>query len=293
MVHEVDGEDRVHDKGHDEGGSQGKDEHGGEVDHELPDDARPEQQREEGGEGGQGSREYGYEDLTCRHHCRAGRIDAALALGKDAVGVLDDHDSVVHDDPQAEEQGEEDDEVQGYRRPNDGARCREEDEGQEHTQRNGKGHEEGVGHAHEEHEDDEHQDEANNNGVDEVVEGGAGQVTLVAGDDNLQIAREAGFHILDGMFYIVGGLDEVFAAVFDDVEGYDVLAAETGVAFPVLNGIFYRSDILKVYGGSVVGAADDDLFDILRGVELSFQLQVAFHIADVQLSAGDVEILSF
>src|SRR5258708_575740 len=98
MVHEVHGEYRVHDKCHDQGGCQRKDQHRRQVDHELADNTRPEEQWEEGSQRGERTGEHRDEHFACGHHGRTGRVYFPLTLRENTVCVLDDYDGVIHDD---------------------------------------------------------------------------------------------------------------------------------------------------------------------------------------------------
>src|SRR5580700_3308964 len=127
------------------------------------------------------------------------------------MGVLDDHDGIVDNDPQAEEEGKENDKIQGDHTPDHKFRRREKAKSNKHTQGNGQGHKEGIHYTHEEHQDDEHEDESDHNRVDEVIKGIARLSTLIAGDDYFEVGGEAFLHFLDDPADGVGGFYEVFA----------------------------------------------------------------------------------
>src|SRR5690606_10670224 len=148
-LHEVGSKVRVDDIRHEQRSKERNDERHGQKVHELPDDARPEGKRNKRRKHYQRSRQYRQEDLASGNFCSL--PNRHLPVGKNAVGVLDDHDSVVDNNAERQQEREQRHHVQ------------REVEGREDQERykagygHGQRHKHSVGCTHEEHENNRHE----------------------------------------------------------------------------------------------------------------------------------------
>ena len=209
-----------------------------------------------------------------------------MLLVVDAVGIFNDHDGVVHHNAQAEQEGEEHDEIEGK------ANGRQDHEGDEHRKRHGGSDKQGIGAPHEEHQDEGHQDETDDDGVDEVVQGHPGRTALIAGNRYVEIGWKFRFlHLRRDLLDLVGSTDQVFARALDDVERDHVFAVQAAVAFLLFMAHSYVGDVLQIQHGSGLGS-DDDVPDLLHILEIAADGDRAGHAADVHVAGRHGHVLA-
>ena len=295
---EVARDDRVDDEGNEEARRQRHDERQRHVAHEPPDDARPQEHRRERRDGRRRGRRDGEADLA---GAEPRRLPPAVALLAVAVDVLDDHDRVVDEHPERDDEAEQDDEVQ--RLPH----RREDQEAQKHRERNRDPDERRRPHPEEEEQHRDDEDQPGDDVVLEVLDEGLDVFGLVAGVGHLGPVRKR--KLGDGLAHRGDGLDDVLAGALGDAQADDVEVLRRGVldVLPVLDlGLENRQPGVRVAVlephprlGDVADVdrlparrVEHEALDLLGAVELAVDADEIVQPVYIDRAAGDVRVLA-
>ena len=198
-----------------------------------------------------------------------------------SVGILNDHDGVVHHDTQSKQKSKQHNHVQ---RKSDTWQDHESDG---HRERHRKRYEQGIGRAHEEHEDERHQDEPDDDRVDQVVQRYARISALIAGNHHLQIRRKIfGFHLVHQRLDLIGRGDQVLAGAFDYVQRDDVFAVHPAETFLFFEAHFDLGDVFEIDLRAGL-RGHHDVLDLLDVFEVAANGNRTRHTAHVHITGGN------
>ena len=276
------GQHGVDDERHEQRGRQHDDQRERQILHELADDARPDGQRQEGSErGGRGGND-GPSDFT---HTVAGRVERRHALVHQSIDVLDDHDAIVHQHAECQDQGEEHHHIEG-----DAQRV-EDGEAEEHGQRDGDPDEQGVPQSEEEQEHADHKQDPEDDAVLQFIDLRPRLVRLVGRDADVEVVRqEVRLCFGDDAVDLVGGDDQVFSGALAHVEGHHRVAPFAGEAGGFLIDELNRRHIPQVDGVAPFGL-DDDGLELFGITEVADHLDRAAAAVHEDVAAGNGHVL--
>ena len=274
-------ERRVDDHGHQQRGRQGDDDRLGQKAHELADDVRPEQQRDECRQGREGRSDHRPGYLA---GAIDGRLDSPRAFLHVAVHVLDDDDGVVDQHAEHQYEAEQHDHVQ---RDAQGA---QDGEGNEHRERNRQRYQNAVAHSHDDHHDNDDQNQAGQHVVLQVGDHQPDELRLVERHVDVNRLRQSPLVALDNLEDLIGDRDDVRPGPLDHREGDALAAVKARVGLTVLEGVADTGHVAEV-DGLALPLVDNQVVDLARFGELALHPGRVLGRRHVERAAGDVLVL--
>src|SRR5690606_9041700 len=187
----------------------------------------------------QGTGQHRHKDFTGGYY--RGLSYRHFAIRKHAVCVLHNHNGIVDNNTERQQEREQGHHVQRE------VQGREDQERYEAGYRHGQCHKHSVGRTHEEHENYRHEDEPDDDRIDQVMQREPGVVRLVIGDRDIQPRRKyMRFELIDDLVDLVRRIDEVFSAPFDHVKRDHILFIQPGKAFLLFKRVYHFSDVFQV-----------------------------------------------
>src|SRR5690606_4251656 len=243
--------------------------------HELPNDPGPEEQRHKRSQRHDRTRKNRPEYFPCSAFSCL--LDGNFSIIENTVGVLHYHNRVVHHNTQGKQERKQYDHIQRKADRQDRIQRRHDQKGQEGRKRYGQGHKDRVGCPHEEHEDHRHQHKTNDNGIDQIVQGNPGGVRLVSRDGGFQAGRKIiRHHVVHDRVDLVGGVDQVFPASLDHVQGNYVFPVQAGVTLLLFVSIHHFGNVPQIHLGAA-GGGDQNILHLLCIAVFPVHTQGALH----------------
>ncbi len=202
------------------------------------------------------------------------------------VDVLHDDDAVIHQHAQGQDEGEEDDHVEGD------IPAGQENKRHEHGVGNGDGDENRRASADEDEDDGQNQDEARDNVVLEIGHQQLDILGHVRGQVDFQRRRQEGSHLVNSALDSLDHLEDVFAAALQHGEGNALLLVDPTSGERILVAILDEGQIAQVHRFSVLHEGDDGE-DLRWVLEILGHTDQVFGWADVHTAARHVDVSAF
>ena len=234
--------------------------------HELPNDARPNGQWEEGRKRGRGRRDNGPSHLA---NAISRRIKRRHSFIHQSIDVFDHHNAIVYQHAERQNQGEKHHYVEGD------AQGAQDGEAQEHGQGDGDPHKQGVAQSEEEEQYPHYEEHAEDNAVLELVHLCPGLVGLVRRNAHVEVGRQKlSLGFFNDAVDFIGGDDEVFTGPFSNVERHHRIAPFPGKAGGLLIDKAHVGHVAQVDGFPTFGFHNDG-FQVLGVAEVAYDLHGA------------------
>ena len=205
---------------------------------------------------------------------------------KNPVRIFNNHNGVVHNNPQRQQQGEQYHDVQGETQRG------HEQESQHGGQRHGQSHEKGAFQPHKKQQNEEHEQEAQDDRIDEVVELHFRLVGSVAGDGDARARWQLGALVfIRNGHYFFGCANQVLACAFDDAECDDRFAVKARKILFFFKSVGHRSNVSQK-SRIAPERPHQDIFDVAHALELSNDPQRAPEFIDAQIPRRNVYVLA-
>src|SRR5690606_12271794 len=227
------------------------------------------------------------DDRHCHFaHRQSCRLHRRFAIGHVAVDVLHDHDAIIHQPAEGEDQREEHHHVQCN---TESVQQRERDE---HAHRDRQTDEQGVPQAEEKHEHTNHEDHAQHDVVHQFIHAYARLFTLITGKRDHQIVgQHLAMVLLDDRVDLVACIKEILTCAFDHIEHHHALAEFTGEAYRFLEGELHICDIAQPHFPLVL-VLHHDVADLLHVLELTDHAHATPLVPGEQIASAHGEILT-
>jgi len=294
------GHHRIDDDGHEQGTRKGDDEGEWHVAHKLPDDSGPQEHgpegRHRGGSGG---------DHRASHlrGSQSSGLPSRVSLLAEAIDVLNHHHCIVHQHPQGNDQGKQDNEVQSV------PESLKDQERGKHRQGNGNTDENRIPDPEEEKQDRNDEDETTDNVIFQVRHQGLHVLALIARDEHLSPTGK--IKLVEGGLDLFGGFQNVRPGPLGDVERNHLCGAafRLGYGYQLLLVVFSLEDpksretrsvfepehhvghVANVDISSILCRLHHQLFDLVgRTLKLTVHPDKVIETVDVNRSAGNVRV---